>query len=57
MKTKHFYLTDEQISFLDGLDGLTTSENIRRAIDSYIAKRKKTMVATSPSKPIEKGGK
>lgn len=56
MIRKHFYLTNEQHTFLDGLDGLTTSENIRRAIDSYIAKRKKTMVSRSPSKPYKERG-
>lgn len=57
MIKKHFYITKEQDSFLDGLDGFTLSENVRRAIDQFIEKRKKTMVARSPSKPVGKGGK
>lgn len=57
MIKKHFYLTEEQVHFLDGMDGLTLSENVRRAIVLFIEKRKKTMVASSPSKPVRKGGK
>jgi len=57
MIKKHFYLTEEQTTFLDGLDGLTLSENVRRAIVLFIEKRKKTMVASSPSKSMRKGGK
>jgi len=57
MIKKHFYLTEEQTTFLDGLDGLTLSENVRRAIVLFIEKRKKMMVASSPSKPMRKGGK
>lgn len=50
MVRKHFLLTPEQIQSLSELDGLTPSEHIRRAIDEYIERRKRSYVSISPSK-------
>jgi len=50
MVLKHIYLSGGQVDFLEGLDGLSVSEHIRRAIDDYIQKKRERNVATSPSK-------
>ena len=42
MKAMKFYLTEQQVERLEEIrdrDGLTVSEQIRRALDSYLRKR------------------
>lgn len=51
---KDIRITEGQDDFLEGLDGLSTSEHIRRAIDEYISK-KRIQATISPSKIIKKG--
>ena len=61
MKRISVYLTKAQIDFLKNhhklnpeLDNLTLSEHIRRAIDEYIEKKKKSVsVSLSPSRIIK----
>ena len=48
-------MTEDQIDFLEGLDGLNTSEHIRRAVDEYIEKKKAEQVSVSAS-PTKGGG-
>ena len=48
-------MTEEQVDFLEGLDGLNTSEHIRRAVDEYIAKKKKDKNSSIES-PTKGGG-
>lgn len=48
-------MTEEQIDFLEGLDGLNTSEHIRRAVDEYITKKKEEKLSVSAS-PTKGGG-
>ncbi len=48
MKRKHFYLTDEQITFLKSLPG-TMAEHIRVAINEYITKKNQANVSASSS--------
>lgn len=53
MVRRDLLLSEEQIKYLQGLEG-TVSEHIRRAIDEYIKKLKRRISASiSPSK---KGG-
>lgn len=42
-------MTQEQIDFLEGLEGLNTSEHIRRAVDEYIEKKKGQSVSATPT--------
>lgn len=53
MIRKHFYITPEQVEYLIGIDSLTISEHIRRAIDEYIARLKGLNVSASQSKRRE----
>lgn len=48
---KTFNMTRGQEDFLEGLDDLSVSEHLRRAIDEYIARKRKelTKVSSSPS--------
>lgn len=48
-------MTEDQVTFLEGLDGLNTSEHIRRAVDEYIEKKKKEKYSVSES-PTKGGG-
>lgn len=47
---KHIFITEGQDDFLEGLDGLSLSEHIRRAIDDYIVKKRKGLASPSSSK-------
>jgi hypothetical protein len=49
MIRKNFYLTKEQSDFLKKQKDLTVSEHIRRALDEYIATKKRSTAVTSPS--------
>lgn len=58
MLRKNFYLTEEQVSFMEDIEreqGLTVSEQIRIAINNYIEKTKKIRlnnISSSSSKLI-----
>jgi hypothetical protein len=41
MIRKTFYLTAEQVTYLEYYTDITVSEHIRRAIDEYIEKKKR----------------
>lgn len=51
MIRKHIHMTEGQVDFLEGLEGLPVAEHIRRALDSYITKKRNELtVSTSSSK-------
>ena len=56
MILKQAYYTEEQIAFLDGLDGLSFSENARKAIQEFIEKRKTTASASESKRREAKNG-
>ena len=49
MVRKSFFLTNDQFRFLKRQKNLTVSEQIRRAIDEYIEKKKNQIVSVSLS--------
>ena len=49
MIRSNFYITQEQDNFLRQEKSLTISEHIRRALDEYIVRKKKSTAVTSPS--------
>ena len=53
MIRRAFYLSDEQNNFLKGLDGLSVSEHLRRAIDEYLKKLQNQNISASQSKRKE----
>lgn len=50
---KNFYITPEQVEYLIGINKLTISEHIRRAIDEYIERLKNLNVSASQSQRKE----
>lgn len=54
MVRKDIYLSKKQVIFLQSLADITLSEHIRRAIDEYIAEKKRGMSSytLSPSKNV-----
>lgn len=51
MIRKHIHMTEGQVDFLEGFEGLPLAEHIRRALDSYITKKKTDLsFSTSSSK-------
>lgn len=55
LKRYWLYVAPSQLEFLQDLDGISTSEHIRRAVDEYIEKKKKEKYSVSES-PTKGGG-